>query len=76
MSDKINKMEKLNSQLSIKLSKEEKIRIQNLADDLEVSLNYLVRSILNGMYDYIKYEGEDKVLFGQTKIIVTDKIKK
>jgi len=69
-------MEKLNSQLSIKLTKEEKERLQNLAIDLEVSLNYLIRSILNGMYDFIKYEGEDKVLFGQTKIIITDKIKK
>jgi len=67
---------KLTNELRINLTQEEKQQLQLLADELELSLNTLVRAMLNSTHDYIRYVGVDKCFYSIGNLIITDAIKK
>ena len=55
--------QKLNSKLTTKLTSEEKSRLQNLANKLGVSLNFLTRGLLNQAVLKLEKESPENISF-------------
>ena len=63
---------KLNNKLFINCTTFEKERLNSLALELGVSLNYLCRAMLNGLYEIMKNIGKENIYFKLNKVIILD----